>query len=80
MAYLAWGGLMMAIALSGCSAGFELGPRRALFVPPPVGSAAVIEPDGEEVIEPVPRPAIETVITGLEQAQKVRTLTRQLAR
>ena len=80
MANVAGASLMFALALSGCSAGFELGPRRAPFVVPPIGETAVIEPNGEEVIAPAARPPIETVITGLSQAQQVRTLTRQLAR
>ena len=74
------GAILMAIALTlaGCSGSFELGrPGRAPFVAPPPGAAAVIEPNGEEVIGPT---AIETVITGVSQAQTVRTLTRQLAR
>jgi hypothetical protein len=76
------GATLMAIALTlaGCSGSFELGrPGRAPFVAPPPGAAAVIEPNGEEVITPAGSP-IETVITGLSQAQQVRTLTRQLAR
>jgi hypothetical protein len=41
------------------------------------GGGFVEEPDPPAVQTETP---IETVITGLEQAQKVRTLTRQLAR
>lgn len=70
----------LSFALAGCSAGFEIArPGQPKFVAPPPGAAAVIEPNGEEVIEPVPVP-IETVITGLSQAQQLRTLVRQLAR
>ena len=69
--------LLTAFTLAGCSADIQFGPRRAAPVAPPPGSTAVIEPNGEEVIGPT---AIETVITGLSQAQAVRTLTRQLAR
>ena len=69
--------LPLLIAVSGCSAGLEIGRPKASFVAPPPGAAAIIEPDGTEIIEPS---AIETVITGLSQAQQVRTLTRQLAR
>jgi hypothetical protein len=69
--------LPLLIAVSGCSAGFELGRPKASIVAPPAGSTAIVAPDGTEVIEPN---AIETVITGLSQAQQVRTLTRQLAR
>jgi hypothetical protein len=64
------------IAVSGCSADFEIGRPRPQPVVAPAG-ATVIEPNGTEIIEPG---AIETVITGLSQAQTVRTLTRQLAR
>ena len=75
----------MAFTLAGCSADIQFGPRRAAPVAPPPGSTAVIEPNGEEVIGPqgvgpFGPSAIETVITGLSQAQQVRTLTRQLAR
>ena len=40
---------------------------------------SLLNPASAAPAEPPPAP-IETVITGLEQAQKVRTLTRQLAR
>lgn len=68
--------LALALMLSGCSGSFEIGRAKPPLVAP-AGNRVVIEPDGAEVIEPA---AIETVITGLSQAQQVRTLTRQLAR
>jgi hypothetical protein len=69
--------LPLLIAASGCSASFDIGRPKPALVAPPAGSTAIVAPDGTEVIEPS---AIETVITGLQQAQTVRTLTRQLAR
>jgi hypothetical protein len=72
----------MMLLLSGCSASFELGRARPPAIIPAAAGAAVIEPDGTEIVTPAPPQLspIETVIIGLEQAQKVRTLTRQLAR
>jgi hypothetical protein len=65
------------IALSGCSGSIEIGrPRQSIVAP---AGDTVIEPNGT-VIEPPREAAIETVLTGLSQAQSVRTLTRQLAR
>lgn len=85
----------MAIAclLSGCTSQFALGPAAWSAAPVipgytsvPLGGGGFIEepnsllnPAAAAPAEPPPAP-IETVITGLEQAQKVRTLTRQLAR
>jgi hypothetical protein len=80
MADLVWKALMSAlvIALVGCSASFEVArPGARQIVSPPAGSTAVIEPNGEEIIQTAP---IETVLTGLAQAQQTRTLVRQLAR
>jgi hypothetical protein len=68
--------LVVAVPLAGCSAGFELGPPRQAVVAPP-GATVVQTPAGDVIEEPT---AIETVITGLGQAQQVRTLTRALAR
>ena len=70
--------LLVGLALAGCSGSFEIGrpPPRPPIVAPP-GATIVEEPDGAVVETPAP---IETVITGLSQAQQVRTLTRQLAR
>lgn len=69
--------IALSLALAGCSGSLEIGrPKIQPFVPP-AGSTAVIEPNGEEVIQTAP---IETVLTGLSQAQQTRTLVRQLAR
>ena len=84
--------LFLAFLLSGCTSQFALGPAAWSTVPPVIpGFTGVPLPGGGFIEEPnsllqPPAPAepaaspIETVITGLEQAQKVRTLTRQLAR
>jgi hypothetical protein len=81
--------IAFAFTLDGCTSQFALGP--AAWSAPPVipgftpvplpGGGFVEEPNS--MLNPPAAPAetpIETVITGLEQAQKVRTLTRQLAR
>ena len=88
--------IFMGISLSGCTSQFALGPaawstNAAPVIPgftavPLPGGGFIEEPNsllngtgtGEQ--QPPPPSPIETVITGLEQAQKVRTLTRQLAR
>ena len=83
--------IALALTLSGCTSQFALGPAAWSTVPPVIpGFTPLPLPGGGFVEEPNsmlnPPPAapaetpIETVITGLEQAQKVRTLTRQLAR
>jgi len=77
--------LVLAFALSGCTSQFALGPAAWTtapvipgYHPVPLGNGGFIEePDAPAAPSPAP---VETVITGLEQAQKVRTLTRQLAR
>jgi hypothetical protein len=46
----------------------------------PLPGGGFIEEPTSAITPPAPSSDIETVITGLEQAQKVRTLTRQLAR
>jgi PBP1b-binding outer membrane lipoprotein LpoB len=69
--------LVLAVGLTGCSGSIEFG-RPPIVVSPAVGRT-VVEPNGTIVEEPSVTP-IETVITGLSQAQAVRTLTRQLAR
>jgi PBP1b-binding outer membrane lipoprotein LpoB len=84
--------LLLAFLLSGCTSQFALGPAAWSTVPPVIpgftavplaGGGFVEEPNSmlqpPAPAEPPPAP-IETLITGLEQAQKVRTLTRQLAR
>ena len=82
--------ITLALTLSGCTSQFALGPAAWSTVPPVIpgftpvplpGGGFVEEPNS--MLNPPAAPAeapIETVITGLEQAQKVRTLTRQLAR
>jgi hypothetical protein len=68
----------LSFLLSACSADLRLGPARTGFTIPP-GDKVVEEPNGEVIVEPAATP-IETMITGLSQAQTVRTLVRQLAR
>ena len=78
--------ILASLGLIGCTSQFALGP--AAFSPPPVipGFTAVPLPGGGFIEEPTSaitpgaEPDIVTVITGLEQAQKTRTLVRQLAR
>ena len=86
--------LALLLAVTGCTSQFALGPAAwsgtAPIIPgftavPLGGGGFVEEPNsmltgGAGANEPPPPAPIETVITGLEQAQKVRTLTRQLAR
>ena len=78
--------MAFAFLLSGCTSQFSLWPAAWSSTPPVIpgfhpvplaGGGFVEEPDTPAVPAETP---IETVITGLEQAQKVRTLTRQLAR
>ena len=84
--------LVIVCLLSGCTSQFSLGPAAWSTAPPvipgftavPFGNGGFIEEPNsllqpQAPAEPAATP-IETVITGLEQAQKVRTLTRQLAR
>ena len=73
--------LVATLFLAGCSAQVRLGPDfTTVPLAPQAGVTAVEEPDGEVVYERAPKTPIEVVITGLRQAQTVRTLTRQLAR
>lgn len=87
--------MVIACLLSGCTSQFSLGPAAWSSVPPVIpGYSAVPLPGGGFVEEPTsmltggagaapaepPPPPIETVITGLKQAQDVRTYVRQLAR
>ena len=83
----------LSLTLSGCTwQGAFVSPWAATapvipgFTAVPLGGGGFIEEPnsllggaGAAPAEPPPSP-IETVITGLEQAQKVRTLTRQLSR
>ena len=85
--------IALAFLVSGCTSQFAFGPAAWSTASPPAipgftsvplpGGGFVEEPNSmlnpQPPAEPPPAP-IETVITGLEQAQKVRTLTRQLAR
>jgi hypothetical protein len=66
----------MAIMLSGCSWEGSIGRSAPIVVPP--GEKEIIEPGGAVVVEP--SAPVETVITGLSQAQTTRALVRQLAR
>jgi hypothetical protein len=71
--------IAISFLLSACSADLRIGPanRTPLIAPP--GEKVIEEPDGTVIAEPVTTP-IETTITGLSQAQTLRTLVRQLAR
>ena len=82
--------ITLALTLSGCTSQFALGPAAWSttapvipgFTPVPLPGGGFVE-EPNSMLNPPAAPAdtpIETVITGLEQAQKVRTLTRQLAR
>ena len=73
--------IVVTLLLAGCSAQVQLGPSFATApLATQAGVTAVEEPDGEIVYERAPKTPIEVVITGLRQAQTVRSLTRQLAR
>ena len=86
--------IALAFMLDGCTSQFAFGPATWSTAAPvipgftavPLGGGGFIEEPnsllggaGAAPAEPPPAP-IENLITGLEQAQKVRTLTRQLAR
>ena len=81
--------IALALTLPGCTSQFSLGPAAWSsapvipgFTPVPLPGGGFIE-EPNSMLNPPAAPAetpIETVIQGLEQAQKVRTLTRQLAR
>jgi hypothetical protein len=86
--------IALAFMLDGCTSQFAFGPAAWSTAAPvipgftavPLGGGGFIEEPnsllggaGAAPAEPPPAP-IENLITGLEQAQKVRTLTRQLAR
>lgn len=81
--------LFLAFTLSGCTSQFSFGPAAWTtaatapvipgYHPVPLGGGGFIE-EPDQPAAPPPPSSIETVIEGLEQAQKVRTLTRQLAR
>lgn len=81
--------IIFALMLDGCTSQFSLGPAAWSAAPVIPGFTSLPLPGGgfieepNSMLTPPAAPAetpIETVITGLEQAQKVRTLTRQLAR
>jgi hypothetical protein len=65
--------------LSGCSLQGSIGPNGIgpLILPP--GEKIVASPVGPIEV-PDAQPPIETVLTGLSQAQTVRSLVRQLSR
>lgn len=85
---------MAALGLSGCTTQFALGPAAWSTTPPvipgytpvPLGNGNFVEEPTSALTgagaatTPPPPTEIETVLTGLEQAQKVRTAVRQLAR
>ena len=69
----------IAILLSGCSLQGSIGPAAIgpLILPP--GEKIVASPAGPIEVPDTP-PPIETVLTGMSQAQSVRSLVRQLSR
>jgi hypothetical protein len=73
----------VSVGLSGCAGSFAIGrPAVVEAVAVPPARAATIEPNGA-IVEPAEAPEaqpIDTVITGMAQAQTLRTLVRQLAR
>jgi hypothetical protein len=72
--------IVAALGLTGCSIEARFGgPAPIVITPPPAGTKEIIEPSGAVLEEPATTP-VETVITGMSQAQQLRTLTRQLAR
>lgn len=84
--------LLLTFTLSGCTSQFALGPAAWSGTAPvipgftavPLGGGGFIEEPNSMLnpqppAEPPPAP-IETLITGLKQAQDVRTYVRQLAR
>jgi hypothetical protein len=85
--------ILVAFGLSGCTSQFALGPAAFNTAPVIPGFTAVPLGGGGFIEEPnsllggtgapqgpPPPTEIETVITGLDQAQKTRTLVRQLSR
>jgi hypothetical protein len=69
--------VVIVASLGGCTWEGSIG--RPPLIAVPAGDREVVEPNGSVIVEPEQIP-IETVITGLSQAQTVRTLTRALAR
>lgn len=83
--------LVIACLLSGCTSQFTLGPASTWaannapvipgFHPVPIGGGGFIEePDAPAAPAAPALTSIETTLEGLDQAQKVRMLVRQLAR
>jgi hypothetical protein len=70
---------LLACAVAGCSFQGSIGPPGPAIIAPP-GDKVIEAPGGAVIEEPPAPPPIETVITGLNQAQTVRSLVRQLAR
>lgn len=85
--------VIFAFTLTGCTSQFSLGPAAWSSTPPVIpgftavplgGGGFVEEPNsmltGGAGASPPPPTEIETLVTGLKQAQDVRTYIRQLAR
>jgi hypothetical protein len=85
--------IALAFMLNGCSSQFAFGPAAWStaapvipgFTPIPLPGGGFLEEPTSALTQPAApaepaEPPIQTVITGLEQAQKVRTAVRQLAR
>jgi hypothetical protein len=79
--------ILLSVLLSACTSQFSLGPGQ--FSNPPIIPGFTPISLGNGNWEEIPTPAappnavdtpIETVLTGLQQAQTTRTLVRQLAR
>ena len=75
--------IALAFTLGGCSwqASFGLpgaGAGAGILAAPPPNTRVIAEPNGAVVEEPV-TPPVETVLTGLSQAQAIRTYVRQLS-
>ena len=64
--------------LSGCSGQWSFGPQGPSVLAAPPNTRVIAEPNGTIIEEPA-EPPIQTLITGLSQAQAVRTYVRQLA-
>lgn len=83
---------MCASSLSSCAAQWTLGPGQWSTTPPvipgftpiPLGGGGFIEEPNSALggagTAPPPPTETETVLTGLEQAQKIRSAVRSLAR
>ena len=74
---MTWRVVFIAFALTGCSWQGSILGGPPIIAPPP-GERVIATPNGTVIEEPA-APPIETVITGLSQAQAVRTYVRQLS-